>query len=65
MFQDCPEDAWAKIFEYRGRKKFKAFREGVQRYLSGGRGAEPFLPAVDVAFASYGRVTILGRLEGT
>ena len=44
----------------------KAFREGVQRYLSGGRGAaEPFLPAVDVAFASYGRVTILGRLEGT
>ena len=22
LFQDCPEDAWAKIFEYRGRKKF-------------------------------------------
>ena len=49
-------------------KTGKIFRDGVQRYLSGDRSGptgEPFLPSVEVAFPSYGRVHILGRLEGT
>ena len=40
-----------------------AFSEGVKRYMRGKSDGE-FLPPAEVAFASYGKIVILGKLKG-
>ena len=42
----------------------KKFAEGVKRFLAGkGDGEDGYLPPVEVAFAPYGSIVILGRLQ--
>ena len=41
----------------------RRFSEGVKRYMSG-NSVQEFLPPAEVAFASYGKVVILGKLKG-
>ena len=42
----------------------KKFKEGVKQYLSGTASTDNRLPPYDVNFPPYGKVVILGRLEG-
>ena len=41
----------------------RRFSEGVKRYMSGKSDGE-FLPPAEVAFASFGKIVILGKLKG-
>ena len=41
----------------------RQFSEGAKRYLSG-PSDESFLPPAEVAFPQFGKIVILGRLEG-
>ena len=43
----------------------KRFHEGVKQYLAGVSDGGAALPPADIVFPPYGKIVILGRLEGT